>query len=77
MSLKYDGDGHYKTTVGGCISLCQRVFILAIFCVQSLTVFNYGDNQISSYDVRVNRATMDDMNLDEYNVRFYFGFLND
>ena len=55
VGMKYDGDKEFKTTVGGYISLVLRAFILTIFCVQSLTVYNYGDNQISSYEVRVDR----------------------
>ena len=76
LSLKYNSETEYKSLAGGIVSICLKALILTFFCFFVFAVYNHSDPIISSYEVRENRLTMDEMNLGDMKVRFYFCFCN-
>ena len=52
--------------------------LLAFFCFQIAAVIGQKDPWVSSYEVLVDRSSMEEpMHLDDYSSRFFFGFLDE
>ena len=77
VSLKYRGKQSYQTVGGAVATLLLRMTIGLYFCKQLLQVMDYGDPEISSYEVMDDRNNMEKaLVLNDMKTDFIVGFMN-
>ena len=77
VGLKYAGEGRFKTMGGGLLTSCLRVVTLTYFIMRVITLAEFEDASISSFEVIEDRSDMNSaLALEKHNMDFFFGFTN-
>ena len=77
IGINYKGKASYQTLGGGLITLILKVTMLGFLIKSTIDVMSYKNPQLSSYEIMETRVGVSPFNMEEYKVRFVFGFVND